>query len=289
MIIDCHFHFEQRLLTEDELLIKMDECGVDKVALMGVINEPIPKPPEFLLNIFRFSWSHRSFHFLAKALSNNFTSEGNIKLPTGTFQIHSSPNNKAIFQAIDKNPDRFLGWIFVNPLGEKDQIQEFNKWKDHPGFIGVKAHPFWHRYEPIELLPVAEQLSKIGKPLLIHAGWGSHGNYGALLKNLPDLKLLLAHAGFPLYSETWNNIKNYKNVYIDLSQSSYLNDRMTKEAVDFLGTEKCIFGTDGPYGVHGSDDLFDYSFLKRRIDKLFSDKEIKNRLLGENFLELIGN
>jgi hypothetical protein len=61
-----------------------------------------------------------------------------------------------------------------------------------PGFIGVKAHPFWHRYEPIELLPVAEQLSKIGKPLLIHAGWGSHGNYDILLKNLPELKLLIS-------------------------------------------------------------------------------------------------
>lgn len=289
MIIDCHYHLERRLLTDNELLMKMDECEVDKVALMGVLNEPIPSPPEFLLNIFRFSWSHRPLRFIAKAMSNNFTSEGNIKLPTGIFQIHSSPNNEAIFQAIDKKPDRFLGWVFINPLGEKDQVQEFDKWKNHPGFIGVKAHPFWHRYEPIELLPVAEQLSKIGKPLLIHAGWGSHGNYDVLLKNLPDLKLLLAHAGFPLYSETWDRIKNYKNVYIDLSQSSYLNDRMTKEAVDFLGVEKCLFGTDGPYGVHGNDDLFDYSFIKRRIDKLFPDKEIKKRLLGENFLEFIGN
>jgi len=53
MIIDCHYHFERRLLNDDELLRKMDECEVDKVALMGVINEPIPKPPEFLLKIFR--------------------------------------------------------------------------------------------------------------------------------------------------------------------------------------------------------------------------------------------
>jgi predicted TIM-barrel fold metal-dependent hydrolase len=76
------------------------------------------------------------------------------------------------------------------------------------------------------LLPVAEQLSEIGKPLLIHAGWSSHGDYDVLLQKVPDLKLLLAHAGFPLYSETWNKIKRYKNVYIDLSQTSYLNDRI---------------------------------------------------------------
>jgi len=289
MIIDCHYHLDKSLLAEDILINKMNECEVDKVALMGVLNEPIPSPPEFLLNVFRFSWSHRKLRFIAKAMSNSFTSEGNIKLPTGIFKIHLSPNNEAIFQAIDKNPDRFLGWVFINPLDEKDQIQEFDKWKEHLGFIGVKAHPFWHRYEPIELLPVAEQLSKIGKPLLIHAGWGSHGNFDILLKNLPELKLLIAHAGFPLYSETWNRIKNYKNVCIDLSQSSYLDERMTKEAVGFLGVEKCFFGTDGPYGVHGNDDLFDYSFIKRRIHKLFPDKEIQKRLLGDNFLEFIGN
>jgi len=101
-------------------------------------------------------------------MSNSFTLEGDIKLPTGIFQRHSSPINEAVFKAIDNNPDRFLGWAFINPLGNKDQIQELNKWIDPPGFIGVKAHPFWHRYEPIKLLPVAEQLSKIGKPLLIH-------------------------------------------------------------------------------------------------------------------------
>jgi len=287
MIIDCHYHLEQRLLADDELLRKMDESEVDKVALMGVINEPIPKPPEFLLNIFRFSWSHIPFRFIAKLLSNNFTSKGDIKLPTGVFHIHPSPNNEPIFQAVSKNPERFLGWVFVNPRGEKDPVQEFNKWKSNHGFIGVKAHPFWHRYHPIELLPVAEQLFQIGKPLLIHAGWDSHGDYDVLLQKVPDLKLLLAHAGFPLYSETWNKIRSYKNVSIDLSQTSYLNDRMTKEAVNYLGVEKCIFGTDGPYGVHGDDGLFNYSFIKRRIEKLFPDLEIQKKLLGENFLELI--
>jgi len=286
MVIDCHYHLERRLMTDDELLRKMDECEVEKAALIGVINEPIPKPPEFLLKIFRFSWSHIPLRFVAKFLSNNFTPEGDIKLPKGVFQVHQSPENEPVFKAVSENPERFLGWAFINPRGENDQIQELNKWKEHPGFIGVKAHPFWHRYQPIELLPVAEQLSEIKKPLLIHAGWGSHGDYGALLQKVPDLKLLLAHAGFPLYSETWHNIRGYENVYVDLSQSSYLNDRMTREVVDYLGFERCLFGTDGPYGVHGDDGLFDYSFIKRRIERLFPDEGIQKKLMGENFLKL---
>jgi predicted TIM-barrel fold metal-dependent hydrolase len=287
MIIDCHYHLERKLLTDDELLKKMDECEVGKVALMGVINEPIPKPPEFLLKILRFTLTHSSFRFLAKVLAANFTSEGDIKLPTGIFHLYPNPKNEPIFQAVADNPDRFLGWVFVNPQGGTDQIQELNKWKDKPGFIGVKAHPFWHRYQPVELLPVAVQLAKMEKPLLIHAGFDAHGDYDVLLQKVPDLKLILAHAGFPLYSDTWNKIKNNKNVYVDLSQTSYLNDRTTWQAIEYLGVERCLFGSDGPYGVHGDDDLFDYSFIKRRIERLFPDKEIQKKLLGENFLELI--
>jgi predicted TIM-barrel fold metal-dependent hydrolase len=287
MIIDCHYHLERKLLTDDELLKKMDECEVGKVALMGIINEPIPKPPEFLLKILRFTLTHSSFRFLAKVLAANFTSEGDIKLPTGIFHLYPNPKNEPIFQAVADKPDRFLGWVFVNPQGGTDQIQELNKWKDKPGFIGVKAHPFWHRYQPVELLPVAVQLAKMEKPLLIHAGFDAHGDYDVLLQKVPDLKLILAHAGFPLYSDTWNKIKNNKNVYVDLSQTSYLNDRTTWQAIEYLGVERCLFGSDGPYGVHGDDDLFDYSFIKRRIERLFPDKEIQKKLLGENFLELI--
>ena len=287
MIVDCHYHLERRLLTDDELLKKMDECEVDKVALMGVINEPIHKPSEFLLNILRFTLTHRSFRFLAKILAANFTSEGDIKLPTGIFHLYPNPKNEPIFQAVADKPDRFIGWVFVNPKGGTDQIQELKKWKDSPGFVGVKAHPFWHRYEPVELLPIAHQLVKMGKPLLIHAGFDEHGDYDVLLQKVSGLKLILAHAGFPLYFDTWKKIKNNKNVYVDLSQTSYLNDRTTRQAIEYLGVERCLFGTDGPYGVHGDDDLFDYSFIKRRIERLFPDKEIQKKLLGENFLELI--
>lgn len=287
MIIDCHYHLETRLLSTDMLLKKMDESGVEKVALMGVINEPIPKPPEFLLNLFRFSWSHQPLRFLAKLLSNNFTSEGDIKLPTGEFHLYKDPKNAPIFETIKNNPDRFLGWVFVNPTGENNPEEELNKWKNEAGFIGVKTHPFWHRYDPIQLLPIAKTLVKIDRPLLIHAGFDSHGDYMALLREVPTLKLVLAHAGFPLYLETWNNIKTYQNVYVDLSQTSYLNERMTHEAIEFLGVERCLFGTDGPYGIHGSDDLFDYSFIKRRIENLYPDEGKQKRLLGENFLELL--
>jgi predicted TIM-barrel fold metal-dependent hydrolase len=192
-----------------------------------------------------------------------------------------------VFNAIKKHPDRFLGWIFVNPKGKKDQISEFEKYKDMPGFIGIKAHPFWHHFKPIELAPVAEKLAQTGKPLLLHLGFDEEGDFEALLKKVPDLKLILAHAGFPGYSDTWRNIKNRKNIYLDISQTTYTSENATLGVMECLGVDRLLFGTDGPYGFHGKHG-YDYGFIKRRIEKLFPDTRVQARLLGDNFAELTG-
>ncbi|MDF1590366.1 MAG: amidohydrolase family protein [Desulfobacterales bacterium] len=145
-----------------------------------------------------------------------------------------------------------------------------------------------HYHLEQRLLPVATELAKTGKPLLIHAGFDAHGDYETLLEEVPELKLILAHAGYPLYANAWKKIRENKQVTVDLSQTSFLNEKTTRLAIETLGTERCLFGTDGPYGVHGGDGLFDYGFIKRRIEKLFPDKGIQNRLLGGNFMESVG-
>ena len=156
-----------------------------------------------------------------------------------------------------------------------------------PGFIGIKAHPFWHHFNPVELASVAEKLAQIGKPLLIHLGFDEEGDFEALLRKVPNLKLILAHAGFPRYSNTWEKIKNRKNIYLDISQTTYTSENATLGVVEYLGVDRILFGTDGPYGFHGKHG-YDYGFIKHRIERLFPDTLVQARLLGDNFAELTG-
>ncbi len=288
MIIDCHYHLEERLLTREELLKRMDAAGVDKVVLMGAMVEPFPEPAAFLVGLLQSLITRKATRGIAKALVAKFTPEGDIKLPVGTAHIYPDPDNGAVFDAIKKNPKRFLGWVFVNPRGKNDPVKELEKWRKAPGFVGVKAHPFWHRFDPVLLAPVAAKLEKLGTPLLAHVGFGSNGDFYSLLREVPNLKLILAHTGFPEYSDTWKKIRNMKNVCVDLSQTSYVGEKTTRQAVEYLGVERCIFGTDGPFGFHASDGKFDYGLLKRRIERLFPDKGVQKRLLGDNLAELAG-
>lgn len=288
MVIDCHYHLEERALPLNELIREMDKCAVHKTALMGTMIVPFKEPPKFLIGILQFLLEHAASRGIGKALVSNFTDKGEVKILGTPYYIETDPDNEKVFDTVKKNPLRFLGWIFVNPRGKKDQVAEFEKYKTREGFIGVKAHPFWHHFQPVELAPVAEKLAKTGKPMLIHAGFGKEGNFEALLAKVPDLKLILAHAGFPEYSNTWKKIKTQKNVYLDISQTSYTSERATREAADYLGVDRLLFGTDGPYGFHDANHKYDYGFIKRRIERLFPDIGVRERLLGKNFADITG-
>ncbi len=290
MIIDSHYHLDERIQSLENLFKKMEEHGIDKTALMPFLSDPIPDTSEFLLKVLRFLLYRKPFRRIVGKLASDFDKDGDIKLPSGLVKIYPDPDNQAVADVVEKYPDKFLWWIFVNPKGENDIVEEYEKWKDKTGVIGVKAHPFWHRYSPVELLPVAEKLSETGKPLIIHAGFDleTTGNFQSLIKKVPGLKLILAHAGFPGIKETWKEIKDNKNILVDLSATAYVNEKCIKDVVTYLGVERCLFGSDGPYGPHSSDGIFNNGLIKGRIEKLFPDKGVQNRILGENFIEFAG-
>jgi len=288
MIIDCHYHLEERVVTVDRLMNEMNKAGVDKVALMGSIIGPFAEPPQLLIGALQILLEHSFSRKLGKLFINNFTDRGEIIILGKPYPLETDPDNEKVFNTVKKYPDKFLGWIFVNPRGGKNQVEEFEKYKNEKGFIGVKAHPFWHRFPPVELAPVAERLAKTGKPLLIHAGFGENGNFEALLRKVPDIKLILAHAGFPEYSDTWKKIKPLKNVYLDLSQTSYTSENSTRQAVEMFGADRLFFGTDGPFGFHSADHQYDYGFIMRRIENIFADIKIRRKLLGESFANVAG-
>ena len=288
MVIDCHYHLETRMQSVENLIAKMDAVGIEKTALMATIWDVPPHTPEFLLKLLRFFLYHRYTRPLAAKLSANFTPEGHIKLPKETVNLYFDPENESLIEPMQAYPDRFLGWIFVNPRGKNDQVAEYEKWRNEPGFIGVKTHSFWHQYQPKELLPVAEKAAADGKPLLNHFGFGINGDFEPLVREIPGLKLILAHVGFPEFSDTWKIIRDNPNIYVDLSADAYVNGTVTRQAVDYLGADRCLFGTDGPYGHNADDGLFDNGFIKRRIEALFSDEKIRTLLLGENFRNLVG-
>lgn len=289
MIIDMHYHLDERMESMDHLLDQMQTHRIDHIALVPPMVDPfhVEGLPEHLAKLVR-NLLTGFWHPLGKvAYESTVTKSGKFSILGKTYNIDRLPDNQLVARALAAHPDKFFGWIFINPSAE-EPIAVIEKYLGSPGWIGVKCHPFWHRY-PVSLLKEAAALCvEKSLPLLIHLGGKSeNGDFRWLPENFPTLKIIYAHAGVPHYQKLWADAKNRKNVYIDLS-SPYLDEPLRKNAVEAMGPGKCLYGTDGPFGYPGADHLYDHGAILAEIDRLPITTRQKEGILGETFAGLAG-
>lgn len=285
MIVDCHFHLDETMLTLEKMIEGMDRNRVSKTALIPPMNETMFEVDNvFQLHLQRF------FRFLilnvpqlGLNIYDGLVKEGYLKLYGDSFKIIEKPNNDLLADAINRFPDRFLGWVAVNPMITKS-VEEVEFFLQKPGFIGVKAHPFMHGYSIKELDSVAAICESRGVPMMIHLS-SEQDSYKYLPELYPKLKVIYAHAGLPFWKKLWKYIQNQPYVFVDTS-SDYLNATIVKMAVDALGHRKVLYGCDGPYGMHEFNE-YDYSVKKHWIDLLEISDRDKEYILGKNFLGII--
>lgn len=287
MIVDCHFHVDETMLTLEKMIEGMDQNGISKTALIPPMNETMFE----IHSTYQYNLQ-RLFRFLilnvpgiGLKIYDGLVDDGFFKLYGNRYRIFDSPNNELVAAAIDKYPDRFLGWAAVNPT-IPESVKEVESFLNKPGFIGVKAHPFMHQYSIKTLDSIAAMCQSKNIPILIHLS-SETDSYKYLPQHYPELKIIYAHAGLPFWKKLWIYVKDQPNVFIDTS-SDYLTPTIVRMAVETMGYQKVLYGCDGPYGMEKYNE-YDYTAKKRWIDLLpISDRE-KECIFGKNFLELVSN
>ncbi len=269
--------------TVEELLDRMSGQGIERTALIPRMVEPIPvgRVAEGASALLRSGLTGRWPGLARRFYNRTVTADGKFSLLGKTYGICAAPRNASVARVMEAHPDRFFGWVFVNP-NAGDPLAELGKWVRQPGWIGVKTHPFWHRYPTALLDDAAAYASEAGLPLLLHLGGDrERGDYRYLPERHPKLRIVYAHAGMPFYRELWDYAKGKDHVFVDLSGAAFVDDRLRRGAIEALGPEKCIYGTDGPYG-HVNDSWA----LEHILQMSLSDAD-KERILSGNFLEMI--
>jgi uncharacterized protein len=287
MIIDCHFHVDETMLTLEKMIEGMNQNGVNKTVLIAPMNETMfevdSKYQHNLQSFFRYLILN--VPQMGLPIYNGLVKEGHFNLYGSSYKIFSKPNNDIVAAAIERFPDRFLGWAAVNPL-IPDSVDELEFYLTKPGFIGVKAHPFMHQYSIKAIDQVAALCETKGIPIIIHLSSEPY-SYLYLPETYPKLKVIYAHAGLPFWKKLWKYVKDKSNVYVDLS-SDYLTPEIVKKAVKVLGYRKVLYGCDGPYGMQKFNE-YDYSVKKNWVESLDIPDQQKEYILGNNFLALIGD
>ena len=283
MIIDFHVHIDYKNVKEkysaDDIVKAMDNAGIDISVLLG-----------------------------------NDQADAGYKQPWVDSSVMAVPVNcsdEEIAVYCRQYPNRLMGFTSIHP----DRYQPHKKIEraiNEFGMKGVKIYPHsgFYSNEP-RLNKVYQKCIDYDVPVMIHTGikalqWQSlkYNNplyVDDIATNFPDLKIVMCHGGYPWVEEFIVVAYSNSNIWVDLTFLDYIEkiykvnmlaENTLKRLIDLIGSERIIWGSEGPYfnlplfGNHGPD-YYNKSqdFLVKRFD--FLSETDKNNILGDNAKRLL--
>lgn len=164
------------------------------------------------------------------------------------------------------------------------------------GIKGVKLHPMVNQFFPgdLKMFPLYEEL---GDDIVveIHSGRWIHTKPGDtiysppdrvmnMIRQFPKMKVVCLHlGGFYMLDEAERELIGKDNVIIDMTWPPELKEVGTDTLTAIInkhGADKVYFGTDSPLADMAKNSQF--------IESLPVPDAAKERILGENFRELVG-
>jgi len=190
---------------------------------------------------------------------------------------------------IDEGPDKFCGLYGINPLTRMDGVREMEMAVREYGFVGAYIHCYefgpindkmWYPFytKCIELdIPVTAQIghsggiqpSANGRPILVDD----------IACDLPELKFVASHTGWPWVEEMVAVAWKHPNVYIGTGghMPKYWDPSLLR-FINTRGKNKVMWGSDVPF--------FDVRKMIAQIEELGLQEEVKAKLLRENAVQL---
>lgn len=162
-------------------------------------------------------------------------------------------DNALVRKAVRRYPKKLVGVVWPDPR-EKGSSKLVKEALTNWGFKAVKLHPLFQAFLPNDEIvhPIVEEARKAGAPVLIHTGHSPFSlpwSVGELAENFRDVKIVMLHMGdgHGLYIQgAINTAKRYDNIYLETSAMPMATK--IKEAVNSIGVERVMYGSDIPFG-----------------------------------------
>ncbi|MGL5616725.1 MAG: amidohydrolase family protein [Sarcina sp.] len=177
-------------------------------------------------------------------------------------------------------PNNVVNAYWANPL-EDDCLEKMERFYTLREFKMVKLHQCWTPFEiycsgSIEIIKWASD-KKL--PIFIHLFSDKEvSGFVEVANRFKNTTFIIGHMiGFTTMSASLEN----ENVYFDISAPQLYSENILKSAIDKVGCERLILGSDSPYGVDNIDKNI------RRLRKLkLTDSQIIS-ICGENIVRIL--
>ncbi|GAB4245852.1 MAG: amidohydrolase family protein [Thermoleophilia bacterium] len=188
------------------------------------------------------------------------------------------PDNALVASVLDEARGVY-GLVWSNPR-QPGFLQEARELLADSRFRGVKLHPLLDGYHPNDpsVHPLMDLLAETGRPCLVHTGhpiFSLPWSVEELAAAKPDTKVIFGHMGHGniIYiNAAIDAAVRRSNIYLETSGMPM--HAKIREAVERVGAERVLYGSDAPF--HHPD----VEMLKVRLSGL-SVEDI-DRVLGAN-------
>jgi predicted TIM-barrel fold metal-dependent hydrolase len=183
----------------------------------------------------------------------------------------------------------FLFWVVINPMNQ-ETFKQAEIMLKLPKCAGIKIHPEEHGYPIKEYgYKIFEFAQKHNAIIETHSGDPNSmpGDFVPFADEFPDVRVILSHLGCSFKGDSNGEqvmaIQKSKsvNLYTDTSSFQILFPNLLEWAVEEIGSNRILFGTDCP--------LYFPPMIRTRVDKADISDEDKERILYRNACKLFGS
>jgi predicted TIM-barrel fold metal-dependent hydrolase len=160
--------------------------------------------------------------------------------------------NDAVHRFRQREPDRVVGFTYLNPRHGPDALDELKRCVEEYRFEFIKL---WVAAKADDrcVFPIIEQAIDLGITILQHSFCKATGlldnesdpvNVANLARRYPEARIIMAHMGAD-FTFGCEAIRDFPNVWADMC-GSYCETGMIDYALRTIGPERILFGTDAP-------------------------------------------
>ena len=200
----------------------------------------------------------------------------------------SVAGNEEAFRKVPTVPG-LLQYVIVNPLQPRTYDQA-RAMLQAPHCVGIKIHPEEHGYRIAEEGDrLFEFLDEVGAPVMTHSGCPNSlpAAFVPFANRHPKVRLLLAHLGNGAGDRSRADLQvravqaaKHGNLWVDTSSGRSILPGLIEWAVQEIGAERLLFGSDTP--------LYHVAMQRTRIEAALIPDAAKRIILRENAVKFFG-
>jgi hypothetical protein len=214
-------------------------------------------------------------------------------------------SNDLVAAHVKRHSDRFLGFAGVDPSQAKEAVAELHRARQELGMVGLAVAPAAQDFHPSDThaMTVYAEAAKANMPVIFHTGvnvcpaaklqYAQPVLLDEIAGELPQLKIVIAHMGYPWINETIALLEKHPNVYAEVS---WLLDQHWQAYQALLAAyhadviDKLLFGSGFPHAPAsaGIEGLYSINHLCQGTNLPSIPREQLRGIVERDALSLLG-